>query len=122
MIMPKKKFISTSAVLLLLLLLWNSNSLFAATSVLYYPDLEGDRNQQELLISSVGEQVNELFDPNIPFHNNLHFFKDGNTAAKNFEAYILLHTNSSLSYIKRSRSISPGLGVKELIFPFHVFL
>ena len=122
MIMLKKNFTLTSAVLLLLMLLSNSNSLFAATAGQYFSDLEDEGNQQELLISSVGEDVHELFDPIIYFHKNLLFIKDGNTAAKDFDACILRHTNSSISYLKRSRSISPGLGVKEVIFPFHVFL
>ena len=122
MIMLKKNFKLTSAVLLLLMLLSNSNSLFAATAGQYFSDLEDEGNQQELLISSVGEDVHELFDPIIYFHKNLLFITDGNTTAKDFDACILRHTNSSISYLKRSRSISPGLGVKEVIFPFHVFL
>ncbi|WP_324720072.1 hypothetical protein [Salinimicrobium sp. HB62] len=119
--MLKKIFIPAPVVLLLLLLLWNSNGLLAATvgGHFFYTGDEGE--QQELAISSVGEQVDEVFDPIIPFNKNLVFLKHGNTS-NDFEFYIRLHTKSSTGYIQRSRNISPGLGLKEVIFPFHVFL
>ena len=120
--MQIKKFISTYTVFLFLMLYGYSNILFAATAHKEFLLLEDNSVQQEFFDSTIGEQVVQLSDSILPFYKTLLFTKYGFIAAKDFEAHILRHTKSSLSYIKNSCNISPGLGVKEVIFPFHVFL
>lgn len=114
--------IPPKVVLLFLVLLGSSNLLFSANQGFSH---YANQEDQQLLISSslLGEQVNGLYDSILPFSKNLLYVKGfSNNAVEDFTVRIQSHTTTSLNYIKRSRYIFPGLGVKEVIFPFHVFL
>lgn len=106
---------------LFLMLLGSSNYLFSANQV----SLSSQAEKEEQQIGGtflLGEQVESQGDFILPYHKNLVFFDGSFKPAGDFNSRILDHTTSSLSYIKRSRYIFPTLGVKEVIFPFHVFL
>ncbi|MGI0105847.1 hypothetical protein [Salinimicrobium sp. WS361] len=111
--MIKTLFIVNHRIFLLLLLLSSSNSLFSAN----WEDLI----PQEVLEDSFEEQVDDLFESILPNHKNPVFVIAGFGVAEDFDARIHNHTITSLSYIKRSRYILPVLGLKKVIFPFHVF-
>ena len=118
--MIKTLFIVNHRIFLLLLLLSSSNSLYSAN----WEDLiPKEKNiPQEVLEDSFEEQVDDLFESILPNHKNPVFVIVGFGVAEDFDARIHNHTVTSLSYIKRSRYIFPGLGLKKVIFPFHVFL
>lgn len=119
--MKRIVLISTQLLLLFLLLPGSSNSLYSANKVVEFSE-NSVVNRELLPAIYVGEQVDNLFDSILPSSRNPFFFKAGFHSFEGFNARILNHTVSSLSYIKRSRHIFPNLGVKEVIFPFHVFL
>lgn len=107
-------------IFLFLALLGGSNISFASN--LDFLDAVEKDNQQEVPDSAVGEQVDEHFDAILPFSKNPSFVTAGFFVAEEFDARISRHTFTSLSYIKRSCQIIPSMGVKEVIYPFHVFL
>ena len=100
---------------LLLLLLWNSTGPAFAT-----PSVE-DQIEENQLAPQVSEDLGEL-----PFSTLTNPILD---SARNFfggsDQYIfhsLYETVEAEKYLVISRSIDPGLGVPEIIFPFHTFL
>ncbi len=107
--------------LFLLMLLGSTCSLFSASSDLPVNQVQ-EKEQEAESHDLLGEQITSLFDSILPTHKNLLFSSGGYSTGSDFEAHILNHTFTSLNYIKRSRYIIPGLGVKEVIFPFHIFL
>lgn len=118
--MLKNIYFPSRMVFLFLLLFGSSTTVISAnldSQILSEPE-----THQELIDIPPGEQVNEIFDFVLPFQKNLQVLKGSSGYAVNFEAHIAIHTATSLGYIKRSRYIFPALGVKEVIFPFHVFL
>lgn len=119
--MPKNISYPLRVVILFLLLLGSSETVFSANQDCRSFQTEEDK-QEVISTSLVGEQLEILFDSILPFHKNINFLNSGFNLAGDFDALKLDHTVSSLSYIKRSRYIFPNLGVKEVIFPFHVFL
>lgn len=118
--MKIKILLPVRIVFLFLLLLGSSSSAFSANQSVQVP--ESENAQEELVDTSLGEQIDEVFDSILPFHINPVTIVAGFAIAEDFNARILNHTLNSLSYIKRSRYIFPNLGIKEVIFPFHVFL
>ncbi|WP_029033168.1 hypothetical protein [Salinimicrobium terrae] len=119
--MLKNIFISPRVVLLFLMLFGNSNSIFSANQGFLTSE---DRDGLQELISTplAGEEVENLFDFILPSQKSLVFVKGSFYFPELFEAHSANHTTTSLHYLKRSHNIVPGLGVKEIIFPFHVFL
>ena len=116
----KINFMPLRSVLLFLLLLGSSNWLSSANESL--PTSEDQIDQRQIISETlVGEQVDNLCDFILPTQKSLLFIK-GSFSNEFFEAHSANHTTTSLDYIKRSRHIFPGLGVKKVIFPFHVFL
>lgn len=119
--MLKKIFSAPQVILLLLMLIGTGNSAFSANQP--FLPLQGEDDQKEqTTLSLVGEETFVLFDSILPFHKNLLLTKANFGSTGSFDAHILEHTAVSLGYIKRSRYIMPTLTVKEVIFPFHVFL
>ena len=119
--MLKNISLSLRVISLFLMLFSSSNNLFSANQQALSPLVENE--EQEILNSLVfEEQVGSQFDPILPFQKNLIFFNSCFNTRVDLDFRIIEHTASSLNYIKRSRYIFPSLGVKEVIFPFHVFL
>ncbi|UZH54578.1 hypothetical protein JRG66_11420 [Salinimicrobium tongyeongense] len=118
--MIKCLFLLNHRIFLLLLLLSSSSSLFSENTTGLIP--QEKPLPQEVLEDSFEEQAGNLFESILPYHKNPVFVIAGAGLAEDFNARIHNHTFTSLSYIKRSRYIFPGLGVKKVIFPFHVFL
>ena len=118
--MLKKYLLLQRVMLLLLILISNSGNMFSANSGLFIGE-ELEKNQEELE-NSVDEQIEDLSDPIRPNQKNPVFYNTGAGVTCDFTSRILDHTTSSLNYIKRSSYLLPSLGVKELIYPFHVFL
>lgn len=119
--MLKKIFSAPQVILLLLMLISTGNSAFSANQSSLPVQNEVDEKEQPA-ISLVGEKNIVLFDSILPFHKNLLLPQGKFGSTGSFNSHILEHTAVSLNYIKRSRDIIPTLGVKEVIFPFHVFL
>lgn len=118
--MQKRKIFPLQVVLLLLMLLGSSSSLFSAT-----PEVQFDhqKEQQDLLGTSLpGEVVPDLFDSTLPVQKTIIFFYYSTGGGVDLKDHFVIHTTTSQDYIKRSRLILPSLGVRETIFPFHVFL
>ena len=110
-------------VVLFLLMLLGSTSSFSFSAYTDIPEAEISKdNQEDLCISIIGEQVQQLYDSVLPVQKNILFLKGDLGTVWELKSHLLYHTNSSEGYIKRSRNIFPALGVKEVIFPFHVFL
>lgn len=119
MIMLKKISSSTYAVVLFLLLLGSSNSVFSANHEILnsFSRLSGEQ-----VSTSLGEQVDEQQEFVVPAQKQQLFQNYCCTAGRDFEALTIIHTRGYRDYIKQSRYLKPSLGVKEVIFPFHVFL
>lgn len=122
--MLKNNLLKPHRVLLFLMLLSSSGSLFSANrdSLNFANVSEQEAHQDFMKASEVVEQFNSLSDSLIPIHKNLLAGKGRFSSPGGFEAHILRFTDTSGIYMKNSRYILPGLGVKEVIFPFHVFL
>lgn len=118
--MLKIIFISPRVILLFLMLLGSSSSVVSANEI--YQNFSGKEVQQEIISPSLGEQINNLFDSVLPYQKNLLFVKANLSSPGDLDTLIENHTIASLNYIKHSRYILPSLGIKELIFPFHIFL
>ncbi len=119
--MLEKYLLPKRMILVLLMLIGNSGIAFSAHSgILDLYEVQEDR--PVLQASEVEEQAGDLFDSVLPTQKNLLFSKLNPGALCDFDSQILNHTSSSLNYIKRSRYLQPALGVKEVIYPFHVFL
>lgn len=119
--MLKRTFLPPQVVLLLLMLLGSSSSLFSATPEV--PNNNSQKEQQDLMSTFlVGEEVTDLFDSILPINKPILFVKGSTGAGVDLKNHQISHTTTSQNYIKRSRYIFPSLGVKEVIFPFHVFL
>lgn len=108
-------------VLLLLFLFGSSHSSFSANSI--FPENEsGEVQQGSNVTSQIDEQVVNLYDSILPAHDIIFFLKGSMDKRVDLWDQTVTHTRISQIYIKRSRYIFPSLGVKEVIFPFHVFL
>ena len=118
--MLKNILIPPRMILLFLLLLSSSKAVFSADLKHgFQPEPE---IQQEELNSPVWEQVSGTLDLVLPLQKNLQVIHGTFIYGNRPEAHFALYTSTSLGYIKRSRFIFPGLGIKQVIFPFHVFL
>lgn len=128
MIMPEYKSFSVSKFLLLLLLLaagsnplWSANlsvegRLYAPFSAAASDDLGQDSSGEEL-----SEEYRDLFESILPFQKDLHFATDSPHLSGNCLVPERHSEFVSLNYLKSSRYILPSLGIRELLFPFHVF-
>lgn len=110
-------------VVLFLLVLNSSNSSYSFSAnppsreleiTEVFPDVEGT--------NKIGEQVNTLFDPILPGQKHPIFIKEILGSVENYWSHILCHTSTSQGYLKRCRNIFPNLGIRKVIYPFHVFL
>lgn len=119
--MLKRSALPLQVIFLLLLLLSSNNSnLFAANPEFSKGEIAED--YQDLKFPAVGEPLVNQFDSILPVQTNILFHKGNFAAVEDLRNHILYHTSTSQHYIKRSHFIFPALGVKEVIFPFHVFL
>lgn len=100
---------------LLLLLLWGSTGPAFAT-----PSVE-DRFEENQLAPQVSEDFGELPFSTLtnPSFNSARNFLSG---IDQYVFHSLYDTGEAKRYLLISRSIDPGLGVPEIIFPFHTFL
>lgn len=110
-------------VVLFLLMLTSSNSSFSFSP--HSPSPENKITEVYPSVEStnkIDEQVNSLFNSILPAQKDLSFVKGSLSSGGNYRSNILCHTSTSLGYIKRSRNIYPNLSIREMIYPFHVFL
>lgn len=110
-------------VVLFLLMLTSSNSSYSFSAhspspqtkiTEAFPDVEST--------NKIDEQVNSLYNSILPVQKDLILVKGSLNSVGNYRSSILWHTSTSLGYIKRSRNIYPNLSIREVIYPFHVFL
>ncbi len=120
--MLKRMILSQKVVLFLLMLICgNSSYLFSANSQSTKSEI-AEVYQDVISANNIDEQVNNPFDSLLPGQRDLLFIKGSLGSVGNYRSIILCHTSTSLNYIKRCRNIFPNLGIKKVIFPFHVFL
>lgn len=108
-------------VLLILMLFGSSNSLFSASSQVLGNEFS-QKDQQAGHASMVNDQEGPGFDSVLPNQKDISFSNDSFGSMERFRNQTLYHSSTSQQYIKRSRYIFPSFGLKEIIFPFHVFL
>ena len=119
--MLKRVFLPSRMVLLFMLLLGSSTISFSANS-LSLPKVSPEDPQGSEFNSQLEEQVVNLYDFILPVQKISFFGKWSFSNEIDLCYQAINHTDISQGYIKRSRYIIPSLGVKEVIFPFHVFL
>lgn len=120
--MLKTFFISFRVILLFLIFLGSSSSVILANEVYQNSSFDED-DQQEIVRTSIGcEQVNNLYGSIFPYQQNILKTKAPLSLYGDFETLSGNNTIVSLTYSKSSRYILPSLGIKEIIFPFHIFL
>ncbi|SOC79890.1 hypothetical protein SAMN06296241_1430 [Salinimicrobium sediminis] len=119
--MLKTVSISPGVIFLLLMLLGSSSPLFSANNFIENSAIQED--SVEFWSDSLeDEQLNILNDSILPFQNNPVFVYGFSGLYGEYDALLKIHSIASLSYVISCRSIVPGLGIRELIYPFHVFL
>lgn len=116
-----KHRISVSAFLLLLMLLsLGSSPVYAAIDP--GADTFVTEDQPETASTSqVSEEYNDLLDSILPFQEDLHFNKVSPSISGVVDSSWGIPAIFSSDYFKSARYILPSLGIRELIFPFHVF-
>lgn len=119
--MLKRISLPPRLVLLLMLLMGSSTTSFSANS-LSLPKVSSEDQQDSGFTSQLEEQVVNLYDFILPAQKVTFFDKGSFSNEVDLWYQAITHTDISQGYIKRSRFIIPSLGVKEVIFPFHVFL
>ncbi|WP_156879192.1 hypothetical protein [Salinimicrobium xinjiangense] len=118
--MEEKFSFKTWSLVFFLLLLGGNNPAFASQSQTC--DVTSVTDTEEVLNNSMLEaQVSSLFDSILPLQKPILFQQGSVGTIEDYKFHNLNLTTTSLGYLKRSRFLEPGLGVKQVIFPFHVF-
>ena len=119
--MLKKTGIPPQVVFFLLMLLGSSSPLFSANDFAEPSAFQED--SRELWSNSLGaEQIITVNGSILPLQKNLVFLDDFSGRQGEYDALVKIHSTGSASYIIWCRYIIPSLGIREVIFPFHVFL
>ncbi|MFD2516641.1 hypothetical protein [Salinimicrobium flavum] len=119
--MLKRLFLPSQMVLLFLLLFGSSTGSFSANFIFSVNGIQEAQHDSNVT-SLIDDQVVNLGDSILPAQKTIFFLKGSMNKVGDLYEQTITHTNISQNYIKRSRYIFPSLGVKEVIFPFHVFL